>query len=157
MTREAIWDALARQASNIADVRAGYSLTRTYVDGVATTDRPGWPGVPSVTLVARIISEDADAMTGNREVIVHRFTIRIYSGADERQAQHSLMPMWDRLLVAFRSNVGMYGTCVKAVLTGYSELDFETFGANDERTHYFQDIYVEALESNQRTYSIGGS
>lgn len=156
MSLESIWDAIARQAAEVPGVKAAYA-TRTGGQGATVrlypediTDGP----------VAVVDYTGTTVETIGLERLVHSFEVVLWmpvGNATRGSAVAALAPMFERFLVAFRANAGLYGTAFTALVTGSSGFDDDSLPDIPDKTYLTQAIAIRAEEVRVTSTAIGPS
>ena len=154
MSLEAIWDAVARQSGTVTGIKGAYA---TRAGGQGTTVR-AFPDDIADGPVAVIDYAGSELLNvAPFERIAHDFDIALWHPlrpGTRSTAVQVLAPMFERFAVAFRNNVGLYGTAHMAVIQGSTGFADEELNDKD---FLVQRIQLRAQEARTVTAAIGPS
>lgn len=147
MSAELILDAIASKVATVSGIKRAY--------GSAAGD----PAVPTMVedvadAPAAFVFYDGFTVDGHAdwERVTHRFVVRIYvSSADVGAAYKALVPFADRMIVAFRSDADLGGTCQRALILGADRPEPEEVNG---KPFLVLPVRVEAMEARVTSYSV---
>jgi len=157
MSLESVWDATARQAALVVGVKAAYA-TRTGGMGATVSLYPDDITDGPVAVIE--YTGSTMLAVGGFERVQHTFDIELWvpiGGGSRGNAVAVLAPFFERIVVAFRANAGLFGTATFSNITGASGFDLSTFAEASDKTYLVQRIELQAQEARSVTPAIGPS
>ncbi len=157
MSLEIIWDATARQAAAVSGIKSAYA-TRT--GGQGTTVKLYPDDIPDGPVAIVEYTGSEILQSGAYELVQHTFDIALWmplGNGSRGNAVAVLAPMFERFVVAFRANAGLYGTAHHAEITGSSGFAAASLPDVPDKTYLVQSIALTALEARNVSAGIGPS
>jgi hypothetical protein len=149
---EDIWDAIARQAAEVPGVKGAYAARASSNPPTSVLLYPDDLSDGPVAVVDYVGSEIEH---GSTERMLHGFEIalKVPVGNTQRAAAvAALAPFLAKFHDVFDQNVGLYGTCHRALITGSGSFDDE---AVNDKPFLVQRLDCEVIELRTQTLSLG--